>query len=184
MNIANQLSVLRMILVPVFVGSLFYYSPEQRFCYPLILAAFLLACLTDGVDGYLARKLNEKTLLGSYIDPIADKLLLLSGFLSLSFMGHLPVWMHIPAWLTITVIARDAIILIGSVMVFLTTGKLTAQPLFIGKLTTVMQMMSLFIALTPSPSAFKLLLFSATLLITLLSGFRYIKMGERLIQSS
>lgn len=184
MNIANQLSVLRMTLVPVFIGSLFYYSPDRNFCYPLILTVFLLACATDGVDGYLARKLRQKTILGSYIDPIADKLLILSGFLSLSFMGHLPVWMHIPAWLTITVIARDVIILIGSVMVFVTTGKLTAQPLFIGKLTTVLQMASLFVALTPSPSTFKILLFSATLLVTLLSGFRYIKMGGQLIQSS
>ena len=184
MNIANQLSVLRMVLVPVFVGLLVYYSPDRSFCYPLILIVFLLACLTDGVDGYLARKLNEKTVLGSYIDPIADKLLLLSGFLSLSFMGHLPAWMSIPAWLTIPVIARDVIILIGSTMVFLTTGKLKAQPLFIGKLTTVLQMASLFVALTPFPHAFKIFLFIVTLCLTLLSGLRYIQMGGRLIQSS
>ncbi len=184
MNIANQLSVLRMVLVPVFVGLLVYYSPDRSFCYPLILIVFLLACLTDGVDGYLARKLNEKTVLGSYIDPIADKLLLLSGFLSLSFMGHLPAWMSIPAWLTIPVIARDVIILIGSTMVFLTTGKLKAQPLFIGKLTTVLQMASLFVALTPLPHAFKTLLFIATLCLTLLSGLRYIQMGGRLMQAS
>ena len=184
MNIANQLSVLRMILVPVFVGALLYYSPERSFCYPLGLTAFLLACLTDGVDGYLARKLNEKTVLGSYIDPIADKLLLLSGFLSLSFMENLPSWMHIPAWLTIPVIARDVIILIGSTMIFLTTGKLTARPLFIGKLTTVLQMASLFVALTPFPHAFKILLFAVTLALTLLSGLRYIRIGGQLIQSS
>lgn len=184
MNIANQLSVLRMILVPIFVGALLYYSPERSYCYPLILGAFLLACLTDGVDGYLARKLNEKTVLGSYIDPIADKLLLLSGFLSLSFMEHLPARMRIPAWLTIPIIARDVIILIGSTLVFLTTGKLTARPLFIGKLTTVLQMASLFVALTPFPHGFKILLFIVTLCFTLLSGLRYIRMGGRLIQSS
>ena len=183
MNLANHLSVLRIILVPVFIGSFLYYSPEREWCYTLGLAIFVLACLTDGVDGYVARRLNQKTVLGSYIDPIADKLLLLSGFLSLSFMSHLPGWMHIPAWVTIPVITRDVIILIGSAMIFLTTGSLKAEPIFIGKLTTVIQMGTLFVALIPFPGALKNTLFILTVSLTVLSGMQYIRIGGKLIQS-
>ena len=78
----------------------------------LFLSAFWLfaaAGVSDALDGYLARKMNEKTVLGSYIDPIADKLLLLSGFLSLSLMTRLPAAMRIPAWVTIPIISRDVI---------------------------------------------------------------------------
>ena len=115
------------------------------------LGIFLLACLTDAVDGYVARKMGQKTVLGSYIDPIADKLLLLTGFLSLSFMGHLPPSMKIPAWVTISVVARDILIFIGSAMIFVIQGSLKAEPIFVGKITTVFQMSTLWVALIAAP---------------------------------
>ena len=121
MNIPNQLSTLRVLLVPIFVAALFYFPQHAA-------AIFFVACATDAVDGYLARLWNEKTTLGTYLDPVADKLLLLSGFMGLSFMQHLPDSMRIPVWVTIAVISRDAIILIGSMMIFIVTGKLKAEP--------------------------------------------------------
>src|SRR5262249_52154705 len=121
MNLANNLTILRILLVPVFILSLIYYSPENSFCLSLSAGAFFVACLTDALDGYIARRLNQKTTLGSYIDPIADKLLLLSGFVSLTFMPNLPSSMRIPAWVTLTVITRDLLIILGSVLIFLTT---------------------------------------------------------------
>ncbi|OIO39546.1 MAG: hypothetical protein AUJ72_00695, partial [Candidatus Omnitrophica bacterium CG1_02_46_14] len=148
-------------LVPIFIVSLVYYSPERNYFYLFGLMAFLLACLTDGLDGYIARKYRQKTVLGSYIDPIADKLLLVSGFLSLSFMSHLPDSMKIPAWLTILAIARDGIILIGSLMIFLTTGRLKVEPLIIGKITTVLQMTALLLALLSTPPPVKFMVFVA-----------------------
>ena len=111
MNLANNLSVLRVILAPVFVTCL-YYLPERAYLYPLSIAVFLFACGTDALDGYFARKMNQRTVFGTYIDPIADKLLLLSGFISLSFLPGLPASMRIPAWVTIPVIARDMVIMI------------------------------------------------------------------------
>ncbi len=182
MNIANHLSVLRILLVPVFISSLLYYSPDRAYFHQVSIFIFILACMTDGVDGYLARKLDLKTALGSYLDPIADKLLLLSGFLSLSFMSHLPAAMRIPAWVTIPVITRDAVILIGSFIIFLTTGNLKAEPLFIGKLTTVFQMICLFLALWPAPALLQLIFFIGVVMLTLISGIQYIKIGGRLTQ--
>ena len=184
MNSANRLTVLRLVLIPIFIASLLYYSPERNYFYFVSLAAFLLACLTDGLDGYIARKYDQKTLLGSYIDPIADKLLLISGFLSLSFMNHLPDSMRIPAWFTILVVARDGIILIGSFMIFLTTGHLKAQPLYIGKITTVLQMASLFLSLVSSPDPLRSTVFLATGALTLISGVQYIRMGGKMLQTT
>ena len=183
MNLANNITILRILLAPVFIGCLVYYSPERPWLHGVSVGLFALACLTDGLDGFLARKMGEVTELGSYIDPIADKMLLVSGFLSLSFMGHLPVPMRIPAWVTLVVISRDVVILIGSLLVFISTGHLKAEPLFIGKLTTVCQMASLFAALVMMPETLRSVLFLVTVAFTLISGLRYIRLGGRLLQS-
>ena len=170
--------------MPVFIAALLYYSPERSYFYFISLTTFLLACLTDGLDGYIARKFNQKTVIGSYMDPIADKILLVSGFLSLSFMSHLPDSMRIPAWFTILVIARDGIILIGSLMIFLTTGRLRAEPLYIGKITTVLQMAVLLLSLVSAPEQFRLIIFLITAVFTLASGVQYIRMGGKMLQTS
>ena len=184
MNWANRLTVLRIVSVPLFIVALVYYSPERNYFYFLSLTIFLLACLSDGLDGYIARRFNQKTQLGSYIDPIADKLLLISGFLSLSFMGHLPQGMRIPAWVTILVIGRDGIILIGSAMIVLTTSHLRAQPLYIGKITTVFQMATLFLALVSAPESMKFASFVLTGLLTFFSGIQYIRIGGKMLQAN
>lgn len=184
MNLANRLTLVRIILVPAFVGALLYYSSDRKFLQPFAAFLFALACLTDAMDGYWARKMNEATTLGSYIDPIADKLLLLSGFLSLSFMTNLPESMRIPAWVTIPVLSRDAIILIGSTMIFITTGTLKASPLWVGKLTTFFQMATLFAALIMSPQSLQWSLYGITVFLTVLSGFYYVRMGGRILQTN
>ena len=147
------------------------------------IAVFLLACVTDAVDGYLARRLKQKTVLGSYIDPMADKLLLVSGFLSLSFMNHLPASVRIPPWVTIPVITRDAVILVGSLMIFLTTGKLKAQPLRIGKATTVSQMITLLVSLVSAPFPVRLFFFTLTVVLTMFSGVSYLRVGGKILQT-
>ena len=182
-NLANNITVLRILLVPVFILSLLYYSPEKEYLRLAATALFLGACLTDALDGYLARKMNQKTVLGSYIDPIADKLLLSSGFLSLSFMPHLAPSMKIPGWVAISVISRDVIILTGSMLIFLSTGSLKAAPLFIGKLTTVVQMTTLCAVLLAAPSWLERILFVTTVFLTALSGILYIRVGEKAFQT-
>ncbi len=174
MNLPNQLSTLRIFLVPVFVTSLFYFSHWSA-------AIFFVACLTDAVDGYLARLWEQKTVLGSYLDPVADKLLLLSGFIALSFMSQLPEAMRVPAWVTITVISRDVIILIGSVLIFVTTGTLKPQPHLVGKATTAFQMTTLLFSLLGAPDSLKMGLFYTTFILTAWSGLVYLRLGSRLL---
>ena len=182
MNLANKLTVLRILLIPVFICALVYYSPEREVFRGLAAAIFAIACLTDGMDGYIARRFHQRTDLGSYIDPIADKLLILSAFISLSFMGHLPSSMRIPAWVTIAVVSRDVLIIVGSVLIFLITAKLKAEPLFVGKLTTVSQMMTLSFALISAPEDLRYFAFVLTVGLTVLSGIFYIRMGARMLE--
>ena len=184
MNLANRLTVTRILLVPFFTASLVYYSPERTLLYWAGIVVFVLACLTDALDGYWATQMNQRTVLGSYIDPIADKLLLLSGYLCLGFIRDLPEAMKVPAWLTIFVISRDILILLGSMMIYVTTGSLKAKPLFVGKLTTVFQMMTLLAALLMVQEIFRWVFFGATALLTLLSGLFYIRMGGRMLQEN
>ena len=182
MNLANRLTMLRILLVPAFVAALLYYTPETNYFYFIALASFFIACATDGLDGYLAKKMNEKTEFGAYMDPLADKLLLLSGFLSLSLMHHLPDEMRVPAWVTLPIITRDVVILVGSLIVFMATGNLRAKPLFIGKLTTVAQMLTLSLSLVMAPFIIREIFNFLTVGLTVWSGALYMRMGGRMFQ--
>ena len=182
MNLANRITVSRIALVPVFVVSMLYYSAERPFLHLAALVVFVAACLTDALDGFFARKRSEITELGSYIDPIADKLLLLSGFLSLSLIHGLPEAMHMPAWVTISVISRDVVIVIGSVLIFFTKGALKPKPIFLSKVTTVVQMAALFGALVSAPETLRLALNGLTVFFTVWSGALYVHMGGRMLQ--
>ncbi len=184
MNWATRISIFRILLAPVFVTSLVYYSPVKPYLLTLAASIFGFACLTDAIDGYLARRLNQVTDFGTYIDPIADKALLLSGFLSLSFMSHLPGGMRIPAWVAIVVVTRDIVIIIGSTIIFFTTGHLKAKPLFVGKLTTVFQMAALFLALLQAPPLVLAVIFYSVAILTLISGIQYIRVGGKIVQAS
>lgn len=176
--------MLRILLVPVFIASLLYYTAERNYLYLIALGTFVVACVTDALDGYLARTLNEKTEFGSYMDPLADKLLLLSGFLSLSLMSHLPSQMRMPAWVTIPIISRDVVILVGSLIVFMTTGSFRARPLFIGKLTTVVQMATLFLSLLAAPIFVRQIFYFLVIALTVWSGGLYIRMGGQMFKES
>lgn len=145
----------------------------------MAVTVFLVACLTDALDGYVAKKLRQTSDFGSYIDPIADKLLLASGFLSLSLVEKLPAAMRMPLWVTIPVISRDVIILIGSTLIFLSKGTLKARPLMVGKATTALQMATLCALLLSAPEVLRRALFVSTVALTALSGVLYIHMGER-----
>lgn len=168
--------------MPFFVSALVYYTPQNDWLRVAALCIFLVACITDAADGYVARKFNQKTVFGEYIDPIADKLLLLGGFLAMTFIDSLPETMRIPAWVTIAVITRDVVILVGSVIVFFATNTLKPDPLKVGKMTTFFQMMTLVLYLMQTSLWLKYTFCGVTLVLTLVSGIQYIRMGARLIQ--
>lgn len=140
-TVPNLLTMFRMVLVPVFVSLLFY----QNFMWAL--AVFIIAGITDGLDGLFARRFNQKSQLGTILDPIADKLLLVTSFIVLSLPSispqqqapsHLPV----PFWVTTAVISRDVFILVGAAAINIVTGFKSFRPSWLGKLNTTVQILA------------------------------------------
>jgi CDP-diacylglycerol--glycerol-3-phosphate 3-phosphatidyltransferase len=140
MTTANKITILRILLIPFFVVELIYYVRSGNEAHRLAaLLCFAVAAILDGVDGYIARHYNQVSELGKILDPLADKLLLVSGIVALSF-NHGNFLGQIPLWLTGTIIGRDLLILLGVVVIRFTVGKVIVRPHFIGKIATVLQM--------------------------------------------
>src|SRR6185436_19658202 len=122
MTTANKITILRMLLVPFFVVEVLYYIKTGNEAHRVAaLLTFAVAAICDGVDGYIARHYNQWSELGTILDPLADKLLLVSGVVLLSF-DHGPRLGQFPFWFTGTIIARDLVILIGMAVIHLTVG--------------------------------------------------------------
>jgi CDP-diacylglycerol--glycerol-3-phosphate 3-phosphatidyltransferase len=143
MTTANKVTILRMLLIPFFVVEALYYvkTGKEGFRLAAILA-FGIAAICDGVDGYIARHYNQRSELGAVLDPLADKLLLVSGIILFTFDNH-PYFGSIPLWLTGTIIGRDLLLLIGWGVIHATVGKVTVRPRILGKIATVLQMISI-----------------------------------------
>jgi cardiolipin synthase (CMP-forming) len=140
MTTANKITIFRALLIPFFIIELIYYTQSGNEINRLLaVLTFAIAAILDGVDGYIARRYNQKSELGTVLDPLADKLLLMSGIIALSF-NHGPYLARIPLWFTGTIIGRDLLVLIGIVVVRFTVGKVTVRPRIIGKMSTVLQM--------------------------------------------
>ena len=140
-TVANLLTILRLVLIPVFVTAIFY----NRFL--IALAVFFTAALTDGLDGLVARAFNQKTPLGEILDPMADKLLLVTAFIVLTLPGY-TILPPLPFWLTATVISRDLFIVLGALVINMTTGLNRFPPSIPGKLNTLVQVVTIVTFLT------------------------------------
>lgn len=127
-NLANLLTALRLCCVPPIV----LFTADGR--YQDAAAVFLLAAVTDVADGFVAKRISGPTPLGAVLDPVADKLLMASVFLTLVIEGHLPVW------LAVLVIGRDLMIVAGTLALRLFVGRFRVEPLLIGKLATFIQL--------------------------------------------
>jgi CDP-diacylglycerol--glycerol-3-phosphate 3-phosphatidyltransferase len=142
MTTANKVTILRILLIPFFVVVLIYYVRTGNEAYRLAaILSFAVAAICDGVDGYIARRYNQKSDLGAILDPLADKLLLVSAVVLLSF-DNSPYLRQVPLWLTGTIIGRDLLLGIGAVVIHLVVGKITVRPHLTGKLATVFQMLA------------------------------------------
>lgn len=147
MTTANKITILRIFLVPFFIVQFLYYVESgDEINRLLALVSFAVAAITDGIDGYIARRYHQRSELGAILDPLADKLLLVSAILLLSLHNQ-PYLDRLPLWLTVTVFGRDVILIIGLVIIYYTCGKVTVRPHLIGKLATVFQMISVVWAL-------------------------------------
>jgi len=179
---ANQLTILRMVFIPIFVILLVYDHFGWAF------AIYILAGVTDGLDGLMARWLKQKTSLGAYLDPIADKLLLTTSFVVLSIKGMgLPNL--IPLWLTIIVISRDVILVASVLIIVISTGHRSFPPSIYGKATTCLQILTilavLYLNYQGTTWAGMNWLFFATAAITVFSGLDYVyRRKKKLVSES
>ena len=151
MTTANKISIFRILLVPVFVVEVLYYAQGGVEIHRLAaVLCFAVAAISDAVDGYIARRYNQRSELGAILDPIGDKLLLLAGIvlLSLNNAPHLP---RLPLWLGVTVVSRDVLLLIGLAILKHTCGTVKVRPAVISKVGTVLLMACILWALLKWP---------------------------------
>jgi|SRR5882724_180457 cardiolipin synthase len=184
LTVPNMLTVFRMVLIPVFVTMLFY----QRFI--VALAVFVCAGLTDGLDGLLARRFDQRSQLGTVLDPIADKLMMVTAFIVLSmrsiFPPPVPSHLPVPFWVTITVISRDVFIIVGAAAINIMTGFRGFRPSWLGKVNTTVQIVAIgaimFAASVPYYTGYYLPTVYVTVFsLAVLSGLHYIFFASKLL---
>ena len=162
-NLPNGLTLLRVILTPVIVLLLF----QGEFSWALLV--FLIAGLTDALDGFLARSLRERTEFGRILDPVADKILLGSSFFSLALVGRLPLWLMVVG------VGRDVLLVVGSCVLYAVSGRLGYPPSTLGKVSTVLQVLTVLAAMTTVGGSGRLdPLIWGTAAVTVLSGLDYL----------
>jgi cardiolipin synthase len=173
MNLPNILTLTRVLMIPFFV----IFIINKHFGWALI--TFLIAGITDGIDGLIARITHQRTELGAYLDPIADKLLLFSAFITLAIIEV------IPSWLVVIVITRDIIILVGFLVMLLTSYHPKINPSLLSKMTTVFQIITIVLVLMtgyyPIFRQLSIIAVYGTAIITILSGSHYIYLGTRIL---
>lgn len=172
LNLPNTLTIARIVIIPLFITAVIY----RRYDYALFL--FITAALTDTLDGLIARLTNQKTALGTLLDPLADKFLLVTSFILFSINGWLP------QWLTITVISRDIIVTTGWVLIYLIAHTSNVEPTIIGKSAIAMQLILLCyvlldINIASLPDIHPALIW-ITAALTIISGLHYIYRGFKL----
>ena len=192
MTTANKITIVRILMIPVFVTLAIYYGASIQRGEPLewqrfaAITVFLLAAVSDGLDGYVARRYNQHSKLGVILDPIADKGLLLSGVITLSISNWSesgPDYGKFPAWFPVLVITRDAVILVGSAVLHLLNGKVHVRPSWTGKVATVCQMCAIawvMLQLRFLPLPFVVIVAG---FFTVVSGVIYVMDGVRQLQA-
>ena len=176
MTIPNLLTILRVLLTPLLVILLL----ERRLSEALIV--FIVAGVTDGLDGLIARLYKQKSRLGAFLDPLADKLLLATTYVLLAFLNL------VPTWLTVIVLSRDVLIVLGVFVLFMQNLPFEIKPSLASKLTTCTQIITAIVTMgtaLASPHPFlKSILFQTTAAFTIISWGQYMVRGVRIIQEA
>lgn len=185
LTIPNLLTFVRMGLIPVF-ATLLVYGRETS-----ALVVFTIAGISDGVDGFIARRMKQQSELGTIIDPIADKLLMTTAFVMLTIPGLLDPGHHLPVpfWVTAAVIGRDILIVAVAMAITIMTGFRGFQPSWLGKASTFVQVAAviliLFAAVFPQLKGIYLpTTYAIVTLFAVLSGIHYIFFVARLMRES
>ncbi len=183
LTLANRITIGRFLLIPVFVLLTLYFiqsvaekQPNEWFRWAALMM-YLITCLTDALDGYFARSRNERTRLGTLLDPLADKTLLLSALILLSGPWGQCFNPHLPLWYVALVISRDLVLVIGAILIHVAVGHTEVKPRIAGKIATFFQMGLILWVLGQAPvGGFPWLLWAAAG-FTLLSAFQYVSDG-------
>ena len=173
LTLANRLTILRILMTPVITVLLLYKHVGAA------LALFVLAGITDALDGFAARSRGQRTTLGMVLDPVADKLLLMSVVIVLSVLKELP-W-----WFAIIVVSRDVILIGGAFILYMFVGRVSLPPSWLGKLTTGFQILTVLLAMldnfVPSLRCAVFPVAVVALACTIGSGLQYVYRGSRLL---
>ncbi|MFA5319784.1 MAG: CDP-alcohol phosphatidyltransferase family protein [Candidatus Omnitrophota bacterium] len=179
MNFANKISTFRILTVPFFIAALIYYAPCREYLRFVALGIFCLAGISDAVDGYIARRSGQKSKAGLVLDPIGDKLLLMSAFILLSDSTGVQLALKFPFWVVLIVLSRDVIIILGSVVIYMVRQKIEIIPSKWGKYTTIAQMTSVIVVLLQLRAA--PVIWWVVAVLTMISGLLYIKKGLKVL---
>ncbi|TBR15175.1 CDP-diacylglycerol--glycerol-3-phosphate 3-phosphatidyltransferase [bacterium] len=175
MNFANKISTFRILSVPFFIASL-YYSSGRESLRAVALVIFIIAVFSDAIDGYIARKTQQKSQAGLVLDPLADKLLLVSAFICLYMLGEFPFWV------ILVVITRDVIITLGAVVIYMVKHNLNISSSISGKIATLAQMSTIIATLLRLQ--FLHIFWWITVILTIISGIIYVMKGFKILYAA
>ena len=173
MTVPNILTLSRILLTPLLMWFLVNRKMNQA------LVVFLVAGMTDVLDGFIARLFHQKSRFGAFLDPLADKFLLVSSFLILGRLGLIPLW------LVLIVVIRDLVIVAGTIALYLFRVQVEIRPTSLGKLTTLTQLLTVLLALGSSlfqVSPWDRLVVGITAMLSIASGVQYVRKGIDMMQ--
>ena len=179
MNFANKISTMRILSVPFLIACLIYYSIERDYLRFVALGIFTLGVISDAVDGYIARKSQQKSKAGLVLDPLGDKLLLLSAFICLYLVKDFPAHIKFPLWVVLIAISRDVIIMLGAIVIFIVKQEISVLPTRWGKLTTTFQMLSVISVLLQLKLSY--IFWNIAAVFTVISGIDYVRRGFQVL---
>jgi len=184
MTTANKITIFRILLVPFFIVLVLYYVQDGTEIFRVsAILTFAVATVSDGLDGFIARRYHQHSDLGRVLDPLADKLLLVSGVILLSLKNE-PFLPRIPLWLTVTILSRDALVLLGMIVIHYACGRVMVRAALIGKAATVLQMTCVLWALLKWNATWLLIWSLGATLSTAVSGVIYVFDGVRQLNAS
>lgn len=179
MTLANKITISRILLIPVFIIFLVYgYKKDVLLFRHIALGIFIISMITDALDGMVARIFKQQTKLGSFLDPLADKLLLLTAFVVVGYVGKISLG------IVILVVSREVIMILGwTILHIFSHNTLTIKPSILGKLTTALQMLTIICCLIeiPYPIIVRYVVITTMVIFTIASTLHYIYVGSQML---
>jgi len=175
MTFANKITIFRILSTPFFITTLIYYTPQREYLRYVALIIFLLAIISDAIDGYIARTQKQRTKAGTILDPVADKILLDCAFILLYFISNQYFKIKLPLLVMLIVIFRDIILLLGGGIITITNQEIDIKPTRWGKTATFFQMLTITFILIQFKLTF--VFWHLATIFTLISGADYLRKG-------